>query len=598
MRLGVVSCLHLQQAFLLALLCGFRGNSAAEPATSQDPLCASTAATLEERVGATLQGALASDTLALPGQGVEDLERLRKIYAGDVSALGRDAVDDASQSECGHELLLAIKEVSSKGFEFQSFAEAWRQWVQGHTGPQGPGSWEALLNLASGTGARASGSHYIDLRGAARVPALLLLAGRIDDEGLALASREIQAVSHENPRAFQVGELLLRAALRLLREPLVAAPGSCSSRREAEVSGTSSKRPPAQPATQETKRRRRERMAWALREAAAAVGPQYRSIVDEAVAEAQSRDGILAALGGHLAPDNPLAKMHSDAAVLGRLTASGETPGEDVQSGLIPYVTPAIIWFAIAYSSFHEATLASAQLGGDTAPRGLFVGLLHAALQGGGGDAPKGGAARFRSRVPPFLPTFALCVRAGHCQVAGGASAGERLMHRVSVSAAVVALGSEGGVMPRYRIFVRLDASRLLEERPAQLERPHDWDEEEDGPWEPPDEELSIEGKVACLARYFQFTTSQGRHAPFGLWPQHALCQLTREEPTGYDSFDVELPEPLSLLIGGAVLGKASRDVKLPSLVVDPEASPPEWAGRCTHVGLVRLPQGKWYFAE
>ena len=69
--------------------------------------------------------------------------------------------------------------------------------------------------------------------------------------------------------------------------------------------------------------------------------------------------------------------------------------------------------------------------------------------------------------------------------------------------------------------------------------------QEEDGPWSP-------DSKASCLARYFQchsqsmadglgclwwiwgtlwwtavrFFTASGRHAPFGLWPAHAMCIL------------------------------------------------------------------------
>ncbi|CAE7388909.1 unnamed protein product [Symbiodinium microadriaticum] len=141
-----------------------------------------------------------------------------------------------------------------------------------------------------------------------------------------------------------------------------------------------------------------------------------------------------------------------------------------------------------------------------------------------------------------------------------------------------------------YRIFMRFDGSGLLE-KAGPKEAPFDWDEEEDGPWTPD------EVGANCVARYFQFITESGRHAPFGLWPADSMCKFEPEVPVWHDSFEVSAPEPLSGLIGGAVLhaGAQRFDVKIPSLsMLEPQR--PDWAKHCTHVGRVKLPQGEWSF--
>merc|ERR1712176_514393 len=119
------------------------------------------------------------------------------------------------------------------------------------------------------------------------------------------------------------------------------------------------------------------------------------------------------------------------------------------------------------------------------------------------------------------------------------------------------------GRMLKYRMYVRIDASKLFQGSAAHV-KPIDWDDKEDGEWE-----LSLDeshGKsINCLARYFQFTTSSGKHEPFGLWPANAMCKLTPDKPIAHDSFDLALPEALTQVIGGAVLGgRVEKDVRLP----------------------------------
>jgi len=175
-------------------------------------------------------------------------------------------------------------------------------------------------------------------------------------------------------------------------------------------------------------------------------------------------------------------------------------------------------------------------------------------------------------------------------------------MHNVNVAAAVVPLErslelSKGWYT--YRIYVRIDAAELFQGYHDQPHSPpHDWNEEEDGPWEPKEQASTI----TCLARYFQFTTVGGRHAPFGLWPARAMCELTYAAPLSHDSFDVRLRERVAQMIGGVVLGQAQHDVKLPRLDVpgehvDNAPQPPPWAKLCKHVGQVTLPDGSWNLA-
>lgn len=76
------------------------------------------------------------------------------------------------------------------------------------------------------------------------------------------------------------------------------------------------------------------------------------------------------------------------------------------------------------------------------------------------------------------------------------------------------------------------------------------------------------------------------------------MCQLTRDDPVAHDSFDVVLPERLTRLIGGVIIGSAWRDVKLPSLLVEAEADAPPWGDLCDHVGLVSVPEGRWHLSE
>lgn len=169
--------------------------------------------------------------------------------------------------------------------------------------------------------------HYVDLAAASRVPALLLLAEDVDDHGLAIASKELQRVTHENPKALrlllrsfkrfrairkvlQAGEFFLRAALEILR-----APRPCRAEQRGEA------------------------MASALRRGAHLT---LLGLVDDVAAEAQS----LRAVRAVTSELGALAALHSDDEVLGRLTASGESKGEEVQSEKSSFVVPAILWFA------------------------------------------------------------------------------------------------------------------------------------------------------------------------------------------------------------------------------------------------------------
>jgi len=317
--------------------------------------------------------------------------------------------------------------------------------------------------------------------------------------------------------------------------------------------------------------------------------------VEEALTEAQSRDAFLAAAGSGTA--GSLADAYGDEAVLGRLTASGERSGTEVQGGQTSYIVPAIIWLAVAYNSLGEAVAANVLLGGASAVRAIFVGLLLAARDGP--DAiPAAWAKRLRPRrsvgprLPAFLPPLRLCPAPGACHGADG-WAEEVREQGVAVAAAIVRPALQGS-MERYRMFVRIDATDLLGRGAEGAQtKPHDWDDAEDGEWEPAGPK-----EAACLARYLQFTSASGRHAPFGLWPAEAMCQLTRSSPLAHESFDVVLTEPLAHVIGGIVLGSQARVVKLPRLSVDPAATAPGWSRLCEHVGTIRLPEGRWDIEE
>lgn len=529
------------------------------------------ALSIEQRVQGALASALVADAV---------------VARGDLLAPG-----GGDQTEWGDELVETLRVISSKGFQFDEFAAAWRTWALGYHGDLGPGARETLRSVAAGVAPSSAPSHYTDLRGAVRAPALLLLAGRVDGESLVLASREVQQVTHENPKALQAGELIIRAAL-ILVDALVASSGSkhagTACRADGGHGAASSK------VVVEPRRLRRAAMAEALLQAAAQTGLQYRSVIDQAVTEATTRDNLVAAGGG----DGPVAAFHTDSAVLGRLTSSGWTPSADVHTGLIPFVMPAIIWFAVAYDSLTEAAAANLALGGASAARGIFIGLLYGARDGfpqvQGGVDSKPWAIHLRSKVLSFLPPLSLCTRPGHCQ-AGGAASAERRMRGVTVSAAIV--GEEASdTMFKYRVFVLLDASELLA-RPVVFEKPSDWDDDEDGDWEPPTA-AALEGHVGCLARYFQFALRSGRHAPLSVWPANRLWQLSRASPAACDSFVVETPERVRSVIGGVVLGEAKLDVKLPTLVVDEDAEPPPWTESCSHVGVVRLPDARWRLVE
>lgn len=521
---------------------------------------------LVERIKVTLLGALVADSCSLRSNGIHDPgailasfgsaesnELLTQVKTNPEGLCQSFFGMDKEQSEHGHELRNALRLVSSRGFEFGAFADAWQSWAEAFNGTQGPGIREALENLVSGVNAEASGSHYIDLEGAVRVPALLLLAEEVKEEDLALASREMQLVSHENPKALQAGEFLLRAALHLLLNPQQL----CSAAE------------------------RRKALVAALHAAASKSGQQFHGVIDEALSEAQSRDALIAAAGDKA--KEVIARLHSDVAVIGRMTASGETPGQEVQGGKTSYIVPAIIWFAVGYKTFQEAVLANTIFGGESAVRAIFVGLLLAARDSAG-SIPKSWQGGLGEQVPlknnlrAFMPPLRLCKVPGICQ-----RNLERQMRGVTTSATIVRLELEP--VPKYRMYVRLDATDWVKSL-SRAKKPSDWNEDEDGAWEMP------EARLACQARYFQFTTQSGRHAPFGLWPRNAMCVLTLESPVAYDSFDIVIPEPITYVIGGVIL--SGRDAKLPRVVVDTQTKTPDWSDHCNHVGLVKLPDGDW----
>lgn len=538
---------------------------------------------MSSRVSAAISGALIADAFALGTHRSYNLDVIRESCHGVIPKDLRSAVagmrtrNESSgsiagfQTECGDELLHTLNTLAFRGFRFDKFADNWRTWAEAYAGHLSMGTREAMQNLANGVPAKDSGSHFIDLMGAIRAPALLLFAEQIDDNGLALASRELQLVSHENPMALQAGEFLVRAALKLLRGMM---------------------RP-------KTLAKRREAMASALHAAADSAGSQFHAVIDDAVSEAQSRDNAIA-FSCRDSEDckelDPLQAVQVNVDVLGRLTASGDQLGQEVQGGKTSYIVPAIIWFVIAYDSFPDAVQANYLLGGESAVRAIFIGLLLVARDGQRA-IPETWKEQLVARpdmeikVPAFVMPFYLCKIPGGCHVGDGWM-GERTMHHVTTAAAVLPMERRGDFYV-YRIFVRIDAVVLLHRQA----KPSDWDDNEDGIWEPPDADLKS-GQVTCLARYFQFTSSSGRHAPFGLWPSEALCQLTREAPIAHESFDVLLPERLKDLIGGVVIGSRGRMVKLPSLSVNRKAKAPDWHKLCEHIGTLRLPEGKWVVGD
>lgn len=535
--------------------------------------------TLSSRIAAAISGALIADSFALGTYHSYNLRTIREAFGGNApkdlraAVVGAGATRSAGeQSECGDELLNCLSILSSRGFKFETFAKLWRGWAEDYQGHLNSGAKEALHNLANGVPANYSGSHFIDLMGAIRAPALILLAEQIDDNGLALASRELQLMSHENPMALQAGDFLIRAALRLLRGQL-------------------------HPKTPE---RRRSAIAHALHAAADGAGSQFHAVIDDALSEAQSRDnhraallGAGAAAGASAGGERDIFKdAQEDMEVIGRLTASGDQLGQEVQGGKTSYIIPAIIWLVVAYDTFSDAVLANFALGGESSVRAIFVGLLMAARDGQRA-IPHAWVDQLVARpelkikVPGFVMPFYLCKIPGACHAGEGWN-GERRMHHVSISGVLLPVDRRGDFYA-YRVFVRIDASELLRRQV----KPGDWDDDEDGAWEPPDG-ATESGQVSCLARYFQFTSSSGRHAPVGLWPAEALCQLTQDAPVAHESFDVVLPERLRDLIGGAVIGNKDRIVKIPALTVSYRAKAPPWEKLCDHVGTFRLPEGKW----
>lgn len=487
---------------------------------------------------------------------------------GEVSLDQLAVAEEEEHSSHGLELMQALRVVSVEGFEFKRFSDAWRNWadyVQEAEPDRGwsPAAVEALSQLREGAPPEAAAGHYVDFGAIARLPALLLLAEHADENGLVMASQEMQRVTHENPKVLQAGEFFLRAALHLLRTPSIA----CTA-----FDGVAE---------------RRAAMLAALREAARC-GEHFSGLVDEVLAEVSSRASLLSVTGEFLT--GTLAAMHSDHEVIGRLTSSGFAPGDEVQSETTSFAIPAILWFVLAYDTLPEALAASSALGGAAAPRGLVVALLLACRDGVGELFADVRIQRLPLSFKPLLgaPVLRLCSKPGSCHESGRA----RLTNGVRVDAAMLPEHSTGCANRYcYRIFMRFDASHLLD-HPNNQPPPVDWNEEEDGPWMPP------ETSASCLARYFQFSTASGRHAPFGLWPANAMCHFSQDVLVWHDSFEVSVPEPLSGLIGGAVLKAGHRrvDVKLPSLSMEPKR--PDWAERCTHVGRVKLSSAEWSFEE
>eukprot|EP00434_Breviolum_minutum_P011523 symbB.v1.2.010159.t3/scaffold660.1/size175713/16 len=510
-------------------------------------------------------GALLGDSYAWTRGDVPSLDNLALADEEGHSSHGLELLQASSSVH----MLMALRVISVEGFEFRRFSQAWRTWadfIQEAAPDRGwsPGAVEALNHLREGAPPEAAAGHYVDFEAAARIPALLLLAEHADDNGLVMASHEMQRVTHENPKVLQAGEFFLRAALHLLRAPKPCTDTDAAS----------------------TRKMRQQAMLSALRQAATS-GEQFHGLVDEVMAEVQSRESVLSVTGELT---GTLASLHSDAQVIGRLTASGEAPGDEVQSEKTSFAIPAILWFVLAYDSLPAALEASTSLGGAlraVAARAVFVGFLLAARDG---VSEQIASASVHERLPlsfqPLLsaPVLRLCAKPGACHEPGRA----RRLNGVAVDAAMLPEPTCASGRHCYRIFMRFDASSLLDLNPQQ---PDDWDEEEDGPWSP-------DSKASCLARYFQFFTASGRHAPFGLWPAHAMCQFSQELLVWHDSFEVSVPEPLSGLIGGAVLRAGHRrvDAKLPSLTMEPKR--PEWAKHCTHVGRVKLPPAEWSFDE
>ncbi|CAK9084849.1 Hypothetical protein SCF082_LOCUS40227, partial [Durusdinium trenchii] len=436
-----------------------------------------------------------------PGESCKDDEFTVRVQHGLAGALLGDSfawnheqsdvfLSDLSEQEhsChGLELLHALRFVSLEGFEFRRFSQSWRSWADfmHEAEPDrswSPGSVEALSLLEQGAEPEAVAGHYVDLEAAARIPALLLLAEHADDNGLVMASQEMQRVTHENPKVLQFGDFVLRAALALLR----------------------SRKPCSSAERQAT-------MISALRSAAQGASCEhFHGLLDEVLTEVQSRASVLSVTGEL---SGSLATLHSDKEVIGRLTASGDAPGDEVQSEKTSFAIPAILWFVLAYDSLTTALNASNLLGGATTGRAIFVALLFACR-----DGVESLPLQFEHLPLSFKPLWSapvlrLCSKPGTCHQPGKA----RRLHGVAVDAVILPEFTCTSGRHCYRIFMRFNGSALLESSSPEAQ-PLDWDEEEDGPWRPPD--LA----ATCLARYFQFATVSGRHAPFGLWPANAMC--------------------------------------------------------------------------
>jgi len=344
---------------------------------------------------------------------------------------------------------------------------------------------------------------------------------------------------------------------------------------------------------------RRRALIDSLHAAAESAGPQYHAVINDVLSEAESRDAIRNALATVAADAvkegllQVLATRHSDMAVVGRLTASGEEPGREVQAGQASFSMPAILWLTVAYENFPEAVMANARFGGESAVRAVFIGLLIAArdvLGSVNDDALAASrsalpAQAFNDAVRLLDKPWRLCTLPGLCR-GSKYFRGRRRMHGVVVEAAVETLEPLGNRL-RYRIFTSIDVSMHLGVNmslaaTARME--------------------SDSSSMVCLARYFQFTTVHGRHAPFGLWPAEALCEFSHRSPVAKDSFDVLLPEPLEYIIGGVMIHTqdGAIDIRLPRLAIrrHERPEPPRWASACTQVGSVRFPNGEWLTNE
>eukprot|EP00971_Amphidinium_carterae_P000909 17687-Amphidinium_carterae.1 len=201
----------------------------------------------------------------------------------------------------------------------------------------------------------------------------------LPEESFAMVAREVQLISHENPKVLQAGELILLASVRLLRMP----------------------------SKQCSREERRTALLDALHGAADIAGPQYHAVLEGILSEAQSRESIQAAMAKASSEQKQALKRvlgtrHNDMAVISRLTASGADPGREAQAGQASYLMPAVLWLAVAYETLPQAAVANARLGGESSMRAIFIGVLLAARDGANA-VPSEAASRARTVLPLSL---------------------------------------------------------------------------------------------------------------------------------------------------------------------------------------------------